>query len=82
MAYCSAACLPGLEGGRLFRPRGDLHKDNVVVAEGIESSRSSTGSSAATAEGRWLVLDARRKSISLRANKLRLVVPVEKREDV
>ncbi len=57
------------------------------MAQGVESQPEFNGQlmvvmGPATAEGRWLVTDARRKSISLRADKLRLVAPVEEREDV
>ncbi len=87
-AYCSAACQrqDWKEGGhkRSCRPRDDFRKDDVVVVEGqpkLDGQLMVVGP-ATSSEGRWLVLDETRKSISLRAEKLRLVVPVEEREDV
>ncbi len=87
-AYCSAACQrqDWKEGGHKLscRPRKDFRKDDVVVAQGVESQPELNGQLMVVvgpaSEGRWLVMDARRKSISLRAGKLRLVVPVEERE--
>ncbi len=89
-AYCSAACQrhDWKESGHkaLCRPRKDFRKDDVVVAQGVESKPELNGQLMVVvgpaSEGRWQVLDGRRKSISLRADKLRLVVPVEEREDV
>ncbi len=90
-AYCSADCQrqDWKEGGhkRSCRPRKDFRKDDVVVAQGIESKPELNGQlmvvvgPAPASEGRWQVLDASGKSISLHADKLRLVVPVEERED-
>ncbi len=90
-AYCSATCQrqDWKDGGHKLscRPRDNFRKDDVVVAQGIEDEPELNGQlmvvvGPAIAEGHWLVLDARRKSISLRADELRLVVPVEEREDV
>ncbi len=90
-AYCSAACQrqDWKEGGHKLscRARDKFRKDDVVVAQGIESQPELNGQLMVVMrpderEGRWLVLDERRKSVSLRADKLRLVVPVEEREDV
>ncbi len=89
-AYCSAACQrqDWKEGGhkRSCRPRDDFRKDDVVVAHDIKGQQPELNGRLMLVvgpdekEGRWLVMDARRKSISLRADKLRLVVPVEERE--
>ncbi len=89
-AYCSAACQrqDWKEGGHKgsCRPRDDFRKDDVVVAQGIESKPELNGQLMVVMgpdekEGRWQVTDTRRKSISLRADKLRLVVPAEERKD-
>ncbi len=89
-AYCSAACQrqDWKEGGHKgsCRPQKDFRKDDVVVAQGVESRPELNGQLMVVEgpddEGRWLVLDARGKSISLHAAELRLVVPIEEREDV
>ncbi len=88
-AYCSAACQhqDWKEGGhkRSCRPQKDFRTDDVVVAEGIQSKPELNGQLMVVvgpaSEGRWQVMDASGKSISLHADKLRLVVPVEERED-
>ncbi len=89
-AYCSAACQQKdwKEGGHKAscRPKKDFRKDDVVVAEGVESQPELIGQlmvvvgPALASDDHWLVLDAERKSISMHADKLRLVVPVEERE--
>ncbi len=90
-AYCSAACqrMDWKEGGHksLCRPQKDFRKDDVVVVQGIESKPELNGKlmvvvEPAESEGRWQVLDATRNIMSLHADKLRLVVGVEEREDV
>ncbi len=89
-AYCSAACQhqDWKEGGhkRSCRPQKDFRTDDVVVAVGIQSKPELNGQLMVVvgpaSEGRLQVMDASGKSISLHADKLRLVVPVEEREDV
>ncbi len=87
-AYCSAACQhqDWKEGGhkRSCRPLKDFRTDDVVVAEGIESKLNGQLMLVVgpASEGRWQVMDGSGKSISLHADKLRLVVPAEEREDV
>ncbi len=90
-AYCSAACQhqDWKEGGhkRSCRPQKDFRADDVVVAEGIQSKPELNGQLmvvvGSASEGRWqVIVDASGKSISLHADKLRLVVPVEEREDI
>ncbi len=86
-AYCSAACQhqDWKEGGhkRSCRPQKDFRTDDVVLAEGVESKLNGQLMVVVgpASEGRWQVMDASGKSISLHADKLRLVVPVEERED-
>ncbi len=88
-AYCSPTCQrqDWKEGGhkRSCRPQKDFRKHDVVVAQGIEGKPELNGQlmvvvGPAASEGRWLVLDERR-NMSLHADKLRLVVPVEERDD-
>ncbi len=93
-AYCSAACQrqDWNEGGhkRSCQPQKDFRKDDVVVAQSVVSQPELNGRlflvvgpAAAGAEGRWQVTDAKsQKSISLHADKLRLVVAAEEREGV
>ncbi len=88
-AYCSAACQrkDWHEGGhkRSCRPRKDFRKDDVVVAQDIESHPELIGQLMVVvgpaADGRWQVSDSRGKCVSLHADKLRLVVPAEERDD-
>ncbi len=89
-AYCSTACQrqDWKEGGHKSscRPQKDFRKDDVVVTQGIESKPELNGQlmvvvGPAASEGRWQVLDAKRNNMSLLADKLRLVVPVDERVD-
>ncbi len=92
-AYCSAACQrQDWKGGGhkdLCRPRKDFRKDDVVVAQGVESRPELNGQlmvvegPAPLGGGRWLVLTAvRGEKMSMHADKLRLIVPAEEREDI
>ncbi len=88
-AYCSAACQQKdwKEGGHKTscRPKKEFRKDDVVVAESqpeLSGQLMVVVGPTPASEGLWLVLDAKMKSISLHADELRLVVPVEEREDV
>ncbi len=88
-AYCSVACQSQdwKEGGHKgsCRPRKDFRKGDVVVAQSIKSKPELNGQlmvvMGLVSENRWLVMYAKGKSMSLHADKLRLVVPVEERED-
>ncbi len=89
-AYCSAACqrMDWKEGGhkRSCRPRKDFRKGDVVAAQGIEPEITEqlmvVEGPAAAAEGLWLVMEARKSMMTSHAKELRLVVPVEEREDL
>ncbi len=71
-------------GTRMYadRKRTFAKMKDVVVAGHREPAAALCGGRPAPAkEGRWLVMGARSKSLSLHADKLRLVVPAEERED-